>query len=53
MDQRMIIACLIYLLVYAALMLLASVNIDTDNRNRGIVISGINVLAAVYLLVNR
>lgn len=53
MDQRMIIACLIYLLVYGVLMFLAAANIDTDNRNRGIVISGINVLAVVYLLVNR
>ena len=53
MDQRMIIACLIYLLIYGVLMFLAAVDIGTENRNRGIAISGINVLAVVYLLVNR
>lgn len=49
----MTVACYIYLLAYGILMLVAASYIDTPNRNRGVVLSGLNVMAVAYLLAIR
>jgi len=49
----MTVACFIYLLAYGTLMLLAASSIPGPNRNRGIILSAINVTALVYLLAVR
>lgn len=43
--------CIAYVLLYAALMVVASTTIDTPNRNRGIILSGLHLIALIFLLV--
>lgn len=42
---------IVYAVAYALLMLVASATIDTPNKGRAIFLSGLNVLAIIYMLV--
>lgn len=53
MDQRMKIVCIAYIIWFAAMMLLATAitapEIPADRRNRMAIITGLNLIAAIYL----
>jgi len=44
-------AVIIYAVVYALMMLVASAAIDTPNKGRAILLSGLNLIAIAYLTV--
>jgi len=47
----MIIACAVYVALFATIMVFASTTIDSDTRTRATLLSGINLLAIAYLMV--